>query len=454
MIVTLFVMVIAFILVEIFLPTINLFIGYNTHLSIYNEPFLLVFLILLALFSGFVSGFYPAIIVSRFQPLKALGTRITSHSKSVKTLKNGLVILQFLIAQVLIISTLVISGQVKYLQNKNLGFKTSSIYMIPLPDAERRDVLRNELLKLTAVESLAFGGTTPQAVLDDRFTTDFSSRESDDQESYECDIKAVDEEYGNTFGLDLLAGEWPTTQYDPDTLLNLIVNEEAIQKLGYKDPVEAIGKRINIGRIQGVVKNFHLESLHAQITPVVMVFYPRMFGQGFLEVGTEKHAETMQQVELIWQKIFPEQYFSYQSYDSYIAQMYKDDNRIFDIVKLFSTIAIIIACLGLFGLISYMVIQKMREVSIRKVLGASVEKILVHLSSGYIKLILLSNLIAIPLGWYIMKQWLERFAYRIEIHWWIFAIAFIFSLVVAMVTILYHVVKTASASPVESLKYE
>nr|NQU93479.1 ABC transporter permease [Bacteroidota bacterium] len=272
-IMTLIATVIGIIIAEIFLPVLNQYLGNDIHLSIYQKPQLIIIIMLTSVILGILTGFYPAFVISGYKPLEALKNKLSTHKKSINLLKNGLVIFQFVISQVLIISTLVISVQMKYLQKKELGFNQQAIINITLPDVKQRKELKAELQKHSGIESVTFGIAGPQAILDERFESITYKRSEGREHAMECEMKAVDLDYYKTFNFELVAGRWMDNRYGPDSLLNVVINESMSKKLGFAEPLLALGEVLNFGRIIGVTMDFHLESLHESIKPMVMVHY-------------------------------------------------------------------------------------------------------------------------------------------------------------------------------------
>jgi ABC-type antimicrobial peptide transport system permease subunit len=446
--------ILAFSFAEIFTPALNQYLGYGVGLKLYTGPAIILMFVLLAIVLGFVTGIYPAIIVSGFLPLKALKNKITSHSKSVRVLKDGLIIFQFMVAQILIVNLFIISKQLNYVSEKDLGFDQSSIINITVPDYKKHESLKSNLLQIPGVSSISFGIAGPCASLDERFTSIFYSKESEDPVEYECETKGVDEDYLKTFDLNLIAGEWLTVHSKSDSVRKVVVNETLIKKLGFSDPINALGTRLNFGRITGVIQDFHMESLHNNITPMVMIYYPRFFGQAYIKFNRNIDKATIVKIERVWNSNFPNNIFNYKVYDKHLASLYQEEKKAFQLIWFFSVIAIVIACLGMFAMISYILISRKKEVSIRKVLGATVSKLIYHLSKGYFSLIIIANLLAWPLAWYFAKNWLDNFAYRIEINPVPFFAALFISLVIVFLTMFYHTLRTAQSNPVNALKYE
>lgn len=454
LITVLFSMVIAVILIEIFNPLLNRFLGREIIHSIYDSPDLLFFLLLFVVFIGIITGLYPARMISAFNPIEAIKSRITSHKKSTKIMRNGFVVVQFVISQVLVVCTIVILLQMQYISDKELGFNEKSIVVVEFPDISQNEIFKNELLKYPDIETLTFAMSGPQTVVGERFTTNVYSKEVDNPEKINTDVKAVDPDYLKTFGIEMVTGEFYKQARGKDSVRIVVINETLCRLLGYEQPVDALGDRINMGRIVGVIKDFYIESLHSKIPPIVMLEYKAFLGQVFIKTNGEDFDESIAHIQQLWEELFPEEIFEYKIYENFIKDMYTNDFRTFNIINLFAIISIVVACLGLFGLISYMLNQRTREICIRKVFGAKVSNILMHIGWGYFKLILIANIIAFPIAWYFMNKWLNNFAFRVEFHWWIYVLAFGFSIMIAFITIIYQATKSANSNPVDGLRLE
>ncbi|MFC2107518.1 FtsX-like permease family protein [Bacteroidota bacterium] len=447
-------MVLALIFIEVFNPYLNSYIGLIIENSIYNIPQLLLIIFAFVILIGIIAGWYPARMVSSYNPVEAIKNRISSHKKSTRVLKRSFVIVQFIISQVLVIGTLVIFLQIQYISKKDLGFSQESVLSLFVPHGDTKEILKNELLAIPEISNASFAISGPQAKLDERFETNVYLRDVDNPEKIDTDVKAADKDYYKLFGLQMAAGEYYTGSHGKDSVRNAVVNETLAKILGFDEPVDALGERLNMGRIVGVVKDFHIESLHNKILPMVMIDFPRFQGQLFVKINSDNLSETAAFIEKIWSGLYPEEIFEYQVYENYISEMYSKDKQTFNIINLFALMSVLIASLGLFGLISYLLRQKNREICIRKVFGAKVRNILLMIGHEYFKLILIANIIAIPLGWYLMSRWLDSYAYRIDLYWWIFLIAITFSAIIAFGTIAIQSVRSANSNPVNGLRIE
>lgn len=443
-----------------FLPYINHYLQKNIDLNFAGDVYFWLFSLLMIVVVALLSGLYPAFVVSGFQPVTALKNKITSHTKSAIWLRRSLVIFQFFIAQVLIMVTLIISSQMTFIRNIPLGFDKEAIINIPMPEADssKLAVFYNSLQHEASIEGITFGLGAPNAA--SNAITPFYETNSGGEESYLVNVKPVDHRYLYVYGLTLLAGRW-FADYDLKSgseESRFVVNEQAIKKLGYQNPEEALGKYITTGfgdqkgEIIGVVADFHLSSLHNEIMPVCFVPFPRLFYYAGVRLAGGHYRQGIEKIQQAWTELFPNDLFQYDFMDAALASLYEEDQRTFTLFRIFSGIAIFIGCLGLFGLISFLVEQKKKEVSIRKVLGASVSHIVFLFSKEFSQLVLLAFLIAIPVAWYFADRWLENFAYRVGISYWVFLAGGLMALFIAFASVAWQSVKAALENPVNSLK--
>jgi ABC-type antimicrobial peptide transport system permease subunit len=378
------------------------------------------------------------------------------------SLRKGLVMVQFAISQILIIGTLVVSQQMRYFQNKSLGFDKDAIVLAELPDTlevDKLNALKNQLLDNPHIQQVSFGIGSPTAEnnLDTKFKI---ASMADTDQAYSTEVKTIDADYVAVFDLQMAAGRALT---QPDLQhKRALVNETLVKTAGFTQPEAVIGKQIQIlgdkYEIIGVVKDFHMHSFHEKINPCVLLYFPRFLREAAIKIqtagGMQEVQEAIAHLESVWNTSFPEYVFDYQFLDDYLATNYEQENKTFRYFQLFSALAILIGCLGLYGLISFMAEQKTKEVGIRKLLGASVSSIIALFSKEYMLLIGLAFLAAAPLAYYFMHNWLQNFAYRIDLEIGVFALGMLISIGIAFLTVGYKSYRAAVANPVESLKDE
>ncbi len=450
---------ISVLLTNMLLPYASNFLGINNELSMFSDLNIIFYLLLVLVVVNILTGFYPSIVLSGFNPVEAFKNKITVKKSNSFSLRNNLVIFQFVISQILIVSTIVVSYQLDFVKNKELGFSKDKIISVNLPDVEtsKLKVFKEELLKNPKITNAALSGGAPMSPM--LINTYFNKIPKESEDRALVTLKPIDEDYLETFGINLIAGRNFRPLIEGDTLYKFIVNEKLINKLGFNSAVDAVGQKFQFSRVEGeiigVAKDFHTESLQNEIGAVAMSnMYERFFAQLQIKTNSNDEKEVIEFIEASWEEIFPGYNFNYDFFDEFIDGLYSVEENFFDMMTLFALLAIIIGCLGLIGLISFVTVQKTKEIGIRKVLGASVSDVLMIISREFTINVLLANLIAWPVTWYIMNKWLEDFAYRIDIQWWMFIAAGIASLLLTIITVSFQSIKAATLNPVNSLKYE
>ena len=346
-----------------------------------------------------------------------------------------------------------------FLTSKPLGFDKEAIMLVPLNDnnPETTKSIRSRLMSKANIENVTFAIGSPTSVnnLDSHFSYDGIP---EGEELY-ADVKIADEFYVKTYGLNLLAGT-DLDEFSPaEGLRKVLVNEALLKTMGIDDPQEAIGKKINMfgGKrdIVGVIENFHVHSLEREIQPVVLINFPNWFYEVGIKISSLSGlSNTIKDVQTTWNEVFPGQFFEYSFLDDYVISQYQEELRLSELFKIFTLITFVISCLGLYGLITFMVNQRVKEIGIRKVLGATVSGVVTMLYKRILILLLLSFLIAAPLSGYFMSDWLEAFAYQIDVNVGFFALALMITLGISVFTVGFRSLKAAKANPVDSLRSE
>ncbi|GAB3944067.1 ABC transporter permease [Spirosoma harenae] len=442
----------AFLLAIVTLPLLNTWL--STYLSLRLDVVTVCFIILLNVLVIVLAGIYPAIVLSGFSPWAALTGKLSVGHQGSFSLRHSLIVVQFVVCQSLLIGALVVASQVRYLREADLGFNKDNVLIVNLPTSQKsqRDALKNELVQYPDIKSVSLSQRPPSAQA--LYSGSVKVEGRSDWEAYSLRERIGDADYLKTYGLQLIAGR---NIIPSDTIREYLINETFLKRLNLRDPKQAIGLKIQyylspvLLPIVGVVKDFHQHSLHEPIGPCFIASYSPSFKQAGIRVSGKNLAQTLQHVRQVWQTLYPNDVFEYTYLDDQLAQFYESENMLFRLVNTFTGIAILICCLGLYGLVSFIVTQRTKEIGIRKVLGASVTSIVTLLSKDFLKLVLIAIILASPLAWWVMNQWLHDFAYRIDIAWWVFALAGALASGIALLTVSYQSIKAALVNPVKSL---
>jgi ABC-type antimicrobial peptide transport system permease subunit len=460
---TFFIVTIAMILAAgitiLVLPSVNNLLELSLSYGILSNPDIILLLLAITLVVTAFAGFYPSIVLSRFNPVNALKIKVTANTSKGISLRRGLVVFQFIIAQALIIGTLIIVKQMNYFMNRPLGFDKDAIVNVPFrPDStgdRLTDYLKQQLLSKGA-QTVSFNSNPPMEDNNNRFTS-FKFDNAIKDAGFQTIVKFADTDYVPAYKLQLVAGR--NLQASGWTR-EFLVNEDFVKSLGLKKPEDILNKQVSImgGLIKcpvvGVLKDFNDRSLRQNLAPLLIATNSTMYRQASIKLSTTEIASTMQAIRKIWQQTFPNNVYQYTFLDDKIASFYKQETQLAQLYKIFAAIAIFLSCLGLYGLASFMAVQRIKEVGIRKVLGATAGNIVYLFSKEFIILIAIAFAIAAPIAWYFMHQWLEDYAYRINIGWWIFLIAGGAAILIALITISFQAIKAAIANPVKSLRSE
>lgn len=457
-IITLLSVTLALIAAQLLLPSIASTLNIaSEHVVFFKDPYVLVCCLVLTVVTTFLAGFYPALVVSGYQPILALKGKMRTAGNGQSNLRKGLIVLQFSISQVILIGTLIAYSQMKYFSNMDLGFQKDEIVNISIPDQPEGvlEALRTEIEAIPGVKSIAYSAFTPMSR--SNWQTGFTYENDAEALDFVVVMRPADTAYFNTFGIKMAAGR----PYLPaDTIREYVVNEAFAKKMGFKNPEDILGKRLAIGGsdfklpVVGVVKNFNTYTLHQEIIPCVMTTLRSNYGT--LSVKLDKNAglEQVNRIEKAWTKAFPDYLFKYTFYDQTLDSFYEKEAKFFSLFKILSFIAIFIGCLGLYGVVAFMAESRTKEMGIRKAIGATAFNIFGLFSIDFIKLVVIALVIASPIAWYLMNQWLEDFSYKVSVSWWLFAAAGVAAVVIALVTISFQSIKAAMTNPVKALRSE
>ncbi|HXB29346.1 MAG TPA: FtsX-like permease family protein, partial [Puia sp.] len=451
--------ILAVIISYLVLPMFNNIADKSIRLASLFSPIILPVLILLPIAVGLLAGSYPAFFLSAFRPIEVLKGKLKLGSNSAG-LRSVLVVFQFSTSIILIVGTLVIYKQLNFIQSKDLGYSKDEVLTIENTSTlgDQAKAFKNSVLQMTGVQSGTLSSYLPVSNSSRSDNSFFKDATLDGKDGLDMQNWRVDYDYFKTLGMHVIKGREFSPDFAGDSSA-VIINETTAGFLGYADP---IGKKIyKIGdnnkpvayTIIGVVKNFNFESLKQTIGPLSFFLGGRN-GMATFKVKTADITGLVKRIEHLWKEMNPGMPFQYAFLDDSFNEMYQSEQRVGKIALIFSTLAILIACLGLFGLATFISEQRTKEIGIRKVLGASVEGIVRLLSKDFLRLVGISFVIAAPLSWWIMNSWLKDFAYRIPLEWWIIGLAGFIALLIALTTVSFQAIKAAIANPVNSLRSE
>ncbi|HLY69787.1 MAG TPA: ABC transporter permease [Puia sp.] len=452
-------LLLALLLTSLLLPVFNNLIQKN--LQLFDKPEMWLWIAGLTLFTGILSGLYPAFYLSSFRPIAVLKGKLLNNFSAV-AIRKGLVVFQFTISICLVLGAFIIASQLNFLNNEQLGFNKNQQVVLPLQDQHAMknfSVLKNELLKNPEIKNVTSGSSYPGIPnVEDLLYYAEGKTIHDEVDVHLC---SVENDYFATLGLSIIAGRGFSKEFTADSN-SIVLNESALKALGY-DIKSAVGKKINCDfqgvqntmNIVGVVRNFNFEGLYNPIKPFGFVTSMNSkYSYVIANIRTQNYTGLLKEMENTWNRINPGIPFAYSFLDSDFQKNYEKDQRTSAIVSYFTCVAILIACLGLFGLSAFSAEQRTREIGIRKVLGASVADVAALLSKDFIYLVLIAIVIASPLAWYAMQKWLEDFAYQIQISWWMFALAGLLAILIALLTVSLQTIRAAISNPVKSLRTE
>ena len=437
------------------LPAFNQLARKSFTAHLFTRPDIMIGLVVILLFTGFIAGFYPAFILSGFRPVSVLkGTARTAGGRSF--LRKALVVFQFCVAVILMVGSLVIYSQIHFMRNKNLGYDKENLVTLDLNSTVQQnyEALRNELLGNTHILNVTRVAGLPT------YGYWFSnSRWNWEGKDPEKDIlfraNFVDYDYLEALKAPIVMGRNFSKDYGADAA-GIIINETSQKAMGFENP---IGKRVTLGEdsefnIIGVVKDFHFVSLRTEIEPMILLLDPERCSQIVVRIDSENTPETLKFMGAVWKKFAGEFEFDYRFLDESLDTLYRGEQRVGRIINVFTLLSIVISCLGLFGLASFMALRRTKEIGIRKVLGASISGVVVLLTKEFSKWVIVANLIAWPLSYFALSRWLQEFPYRTDIKLWIFLGTGMITFVIAILTVSYQSLRAALSNPADSLRYE
>ncbi len=445
----------AVVLVELFLPVFTNLSGKPLTLDLSTHINILSAIVFLTLFTGFLSGSYPALLLSSLRPVKILKGISKSEAQGY-LFRKILVVSQFSLSILLIICTTVVSYQVGFMRNTKLGFDREHVAYFPIRDelVPKYEALKSELIKDTGIKNVTASSNllTSGVIL----TTDKVSWEGKNPDDIVVlEVTSAGYDFIETFNMEMVKGRSFSKAYSSDEENAVVINEAAERIIGIEDPV---GKQLVFGEssvtIIGVVKDYHFKSLHSEIEPLVLAIIPGLYRYVFVKLDSGDIPASLANIEATWKRFFLDTPFEYHFLDEAYDKLYRSEQRMGSLFNTFTILAIVISCLGLFGLASFMAEKRTKEIGIRKVLGASIAGIVILLNKQFTRWVLMANVIAWPIAYYAMSRWLQGFAYRIHLEIWTFAMAALTALVIAVATVSYQAFKSATANPAEALRYE
>jgi putative ABC transport system permease protein len=448
------------------IPLLNEFTGKSISFNPLTNPALGLLILAAGIMIGILAGVYPALILSGFQPIKVLkNMKLAGGGRS--WLRPALVVVQFSLSVLLIVSTIIVYRQTQYLNNKDLGFNKDQVVYFQVRDGveEKLETFKNEMKKSPNIQYVTSGYGLPG----DAFAGEtIKVHTSEGVKEHGSNVFLGDHDYVKTLGLKVIAGRDFSREMKTDEREAFIINETAVRELGYGTPEKAIGQTISWnewepvdtanpvkkGKVIGVVQDFHYKSLREKVTTSIIHIYPQVTFTIAAKLKAADISNTIKYINGLWDQFAPGYPLDYKFMDETYGVMYNSEEKLSKLLWIFAIMAIIVGCMGLFGLAAFSAEQRTKEIGIRKVLGANVFNIMALLSKSFVLLVLLASLIAMPLALWAMNNWLDDFPYRVEISWWIFGVAILAALLVALITVSFQSIKAATANPVKSLRTE
>lgn len=457
-----FALVLALIIVTVAIPGFNAISGQQLSFSLFSQINFWLGLVSLFLIGIFLSGLYPAFVLSGFRPIEVLKGKMGT-TKQGSLLRKSLVVFQFTASLFLLIGTVTVYQQIQYMRNQSLGMNIDQTLVIPPPIVgidstflQKITTFKQELQKQSSIHDITVSTSIPGEPVGWN-AGGIKLVGQDESKSKQYRVIGVDYDYIKTYGLKLVAGRPFSKEYGSDKY-SVIFNKKAVEQLGFSKPEEAIGKKIDFWgdqyTIEGVAENFHQQSLHEAYEPLILRLIPDVNGSISIKTTAAQSGQTIAGVKTEWSKFFPGNTFDYFFLDDHFDAQYKADQRFGQVFTLFTSLAILVACLGLFGLASFTTLQRTKEIGIRKVLGASVTSILRLLYKEFALLLAISFVVAVPIAWLSTSKWLQTYAFRIDLQWTYFVLPFVMILLIAWLTVSFQSIKAAVENPVKSLRTE
>lgn len=441
-------------------PALGYISAINSGSSIFNDPTLWIFLIGLAMGMALLSGIYPALVLSSFQPVKIFKEIIPQKSRRGFSLRKGLVVGQFIIAQGLILGTVITMSQLAFIRKMDLGFKHEDLVYTFSANYDSTSLsglpaLKQELLSLPMVEAVSFSSDLPAS--GNTWSSNFALGRGKDDAPFDISLKFCDQDYQQVYGLTMLSGRWFSD--NRDSVTEGVLNFTTLKRLGITNTDSVLGSDLRLGgsrfvRIVGVCADFHSHSIHDPLEPILMSPSKKFFYYTGVKIKPEQASSAITAIKKGFDKVNPNITYEGRFFDERIAAFYRAENRFAAFCKGFALLAIILSCLGLFGLASFTVGKRVKEIGIRKVLGCTAEGIVNMIARDFLQLVLVAFFVAMPLTIWLMTKWLDNFVYRINISWWMVASTGVIILLVTFFTVSYHSLKAALTNPVESLRNE
>lgn len=447
----------ALVLCNLVIPLFNQLFSVELSFSLLFQLKNLVIIFAITLIAGILSGLYPAFYLTRFDPVLVLkGSSLSGTGKSV--FRKNMVLFQFLISAILIFGMFIVYRQMEYIQTRSLGFDRQNVVVVPARSQkvfQGYDSFRNELLQSPQIESVSASTDLPG---DPLYGNGYVMRQDSD-ENINLIFFSADYDYIETLKLEILAGRGFSREYSKDIDKSIILNHAAVKRIGWS-PEEAVGKMLRRGdnippyEVIGVVEDFNFKSLRTEIEPILIMFLPNRITFISVRIVPFDINRSLEFIQQKWASAFPGEQFDYTFLDERIQGLYEKERKMQNLFVVFSLLSILVACLGLYGLAAYTAEVKTKEIGIRKILGASTGRITFLLSKEFIKWIFIANVLALPVAWYLMNLWLQSFAYRVHIGWFVFLFTIFITLLIALLSFVFQALKAAWANPVDSLRYE